>query len=185
MSRIQTIEPENAPQAVAQLYDAVQQKLGLIPNMVKALGNSPSALQGYLGLSGAVASGSLPTVTREKIALLVATLNDCDYCLRAHTAIGGMLKIPSEDLKAAQKAQSSDPKEQAILTLTQSVIESRGNIPESIQSSVRAAGVSEAEAAEVIANVAVNLFTNYFNRYAQTDCEFPAVEACDCGCASH
>lgn len=185
MSKIHTLEPENAPQEIAALYDAVKQKLGLVPNMVKALGNNQAALEGYLGLSGAVAGGNLSPQTREKVALLAAQLNDCDYCLRAHTAIGGLMKIPADELKAARRAESTDLKEQAILTLTKSVIEGQGKVPESTQIAVSAAGVTEAEAAEVITNVAVNVYTNYFNRYAETECEFPEVEACDCGCTAH
>jgi len=185
MSRIQTLEPENAPQTTVALYDAVKKKLGLVPNMVKALGNSPAALQGYLGLSGAVASGTLSAVIREKIALLSAELNGCEYCLRAHTAIGGLMKIPESQLSSARRGESEDLKEQAILTLAKAVIENKGNVPESTQVAVKSAGVSEAEAAEVIANVAVNLYTNYFNSYAQVECEFPAVETCECGSCGH
>ncbi len=182
MSRIHTLESENASPEVAALYDAVKQKLGLIPNMVKALGNSQAALEGYLGLSGAVSGDSLSPQTREKIALLSAQLNDCDYCLRAHTAIGGLMKIPSDELKAARHAESTDLKEQAVLTLTKAIIETKGQVPESTHIAVKSAGVTEAEAAEVVANVAVNLYTNYFNRYAQTECEFPEVEAAQCSC---
>lgn len=180
MSRIQILEPTNAPQNISALYEAVKQKLGVVPNMVKALGNSEAALQAYLGLSGAVASGSLRPGVREKIALLSAESNGCEYCLRAHTAIGGSLKIPTGELQAARNGLSDDDKEQAILSLAKGVIENRGEVSDETQAAARAAGVTEAEAAEVVANVAVNLFTNYFNRYAQTEHDFPAVEACAC-----
>lgn len=185
MSRINLLESNNAPQNIVALYEAVNQKLGLLPNMVKALGNSEAALQGYLGLSGAVGSGTLRPSTREKIALLVAERNACEYCLRAHTAIGGLLKIPSDELLAARRGESSDNKEQALLSLAGAILSNRGDVPGNIQSAVEAAGVTEAEAAEVVANVAVNIFTNYFNRYAQTENDFPAIEACEIGCACH
>tara|TARA_R110002096_G_scaffold42144_26_gene113847 strand:+ start:4976 stop:5530 length:555 start_codon:yes stop_codon:yes gene_type:complete len=177
MSRIPTIESANAPQPVTALYEAVQQKLGLVPNMVKALGNSAASLQGYLGLSGAVSSGILRPVTREKIALRVAELNECDYCLSAHTAIGGLLKIPADELVAARAGDSADAKEQAILNLVQSVLETRGNVPDAAYESAQDAGVSPEEATEVVAHVALNVFTNYFNRFAQTEIDFPKVES--------
>lgn len=178
MNRIQTLEPENAPQEIAALYSAVQKKLGLVPNMVKALGNSEAALQAYLGLSGALSAGKLRASTREKIALLVAETSDCGYCLSAHTAIGGSLKIAPEEIMEARRGQSPDAREQAILNLVQSILETRGDVPEAIYAEARAAGLTAGEAAEVVANIAVNLFTNFFNRLAQTTVDFPPVEPC-------
>lgn len=177
MRRIQLLEEENASETLAATYDAVKKKLGLVPNMVKALGNSPAALDGYLGLSGAVSGGTLRPAIREKIALRVAEINDCSYCLSAHTAIGGMLKIPAEDLLAAREGDSPDPREKAILDLVQAALETRGAVPDETYESVKAAGVTDAEAIEVVANIAVNLYTNFFNRFAQTEIDFPKVEA--------
>ncbi|MDF1752764.1 MAG: carboxymuconolactone decarboxylase family protein [Verrucomicrobiales bacterium] len=177
MNRIKNIEIENAPQPVAELYQAVENKLGLVPNMVKALGNSPAALQGYLGLSGAVANGKLATRTREKIALLVAERNGCDYCLSAHSAIAGSLKVPQEEIESAREGRAQDTKEQAILSLAGDLLDYRGEVPENRFAGLREAGVTDEEATEVVTNVALNLLTNYFNRFARTDIDFPVVRA--------
>lgn len=177
MSRIQTLEKDKAPQNVVALYEAVEKKLGLVPNMVKTLGHSAAALQGYLGLSGAVSAGRIRPSTREKIALLVAELNDCSYCLSAHTAIGGAMRIPIAELGAARNGNSPDPKEKAILDLVKAILESHGAISEVAFEAAAAAGVTDEEAAEIVANVAVNIYTNYFNRFADTDIDFPKVEA--------
>lgn len=176
MNRIPTIEPAAASDQVAPLYGAVQQKLGLIPNMVKALGNSPTALQAYLGLSSTVGEGRLSAKTREKIALLVAELNGCHYCLSAHTAISGMLKIPADEVEAARRGDSSDTKEQAILELTRQVVQTRGAVSDEVFDAVRANGVSTEELVEVVANVAVNVFTNYFNNLTETTIDFPEAK---------
>lgn len=183
MSRIKTLESTEAPQPIAALYEAVQKKLGLVPNMVKALGHSASALQGYLNLSGAVSGGKLPAVTREKIALLVAEQNQCDYCLSAHTAIGGVMKIPASEIEAARNGESEDRKEQAILVLTRHLLATQGNVSDRTYASIADAGVTEEEAAEVVANVALNVFTNYFNRFAQTEIDFPVVKSHGPSCA--
>ncbi len=183
MNRIPVLERNEVPQNIASLYDAVEKKLGLVPNMVKALGNSASALQGYLGLSGALSGGRLRPSTREKIALLVAEENACDYCLSAHTAIGGLLKISKEELQAARLGQSDDEKEQAILGLAKHILDTRGDVSDQAYTAAVTAGVSAEEAAEVVANVAVNVFTNYFNRFAQTAIDFPKVEARGPACA--
>lgn len=177
MNRIPTVEAETAPQQIAGLFDAVQKKLGIVPNMVKAMGNSAAGLQGYLALSSAVSEGTLRPTTREKIALRVAEINECDYCLSAHTAIGGMLKIPADDIVAARAGEASDRKEQAILDLVNALLETRGNVPDSSYSAALLAGVTAEEATEIVAHVALNVFTNYFNRLARTDIDFPKVES--------
>lgn len=177
MNRIPIISRDKAPSGIADLYDAVKRKLGLVPNMVQVLGGSSSGLKGYLALSGAVSEGTLETRTREKIALRVAELNDCNYCLSAHTAIGGLLKVPSEELESARAGESPDSREQAILDLVESIVKTRGDVPDAILDDARSAGVGNGEIIEIVANVALNLFTNYFNRLARTEIDFPLVRS--------
>jgi AhpD family alkylhydroperoxidase len=177
MSRITTIEPTAATPAIEPLYQAVKQKLGLIPNMVKAMGHSETALRSYLDLSASVSTGKLRPSIREKIALLVAEQNECDYCVRAHTAIGGLMKIPANELSAARRGESEDNKEQALLQLTGAILEGRGAVSEAAYATAQTAGVTTEEATELVAHIALNIFTNYFNRFAQTPIDFPKVEA--------
>ncbi|EDY81108.1 alkylhydroperoxidase AhpD family core domain protein [Verrucomicrobiia bacterium DG1235] len=176
MNRIKLIQAETATAGTAALYQAVKTKLGLVPNMVKAMGNSSVALEGYLGLSGAVSKGSLRPATREKIALLLAEANQCDYCLRAHSAISGSLKIPQDEISDARRGVTPNAKEQALLNLAQAILETQGAVSEQDFSDAKRAGVSDEEIAEVAANVALNIYTNYFNRLAQTENDFPAVD---------
>jgi alkylhydroperoxidase family enzyme len=86
MSRVPTPTTiEAAPAASRPLLEAVKKQLGVVPNMFRLIANSPAALEGYLGLSGALNKGALPAPTRERIALAVAEMNGCNYCLSAHT----------------------------------------------------------------------------------------------------
>ncbi|MBC2604778.1 carboxymuconolactone decarboxylase family protein [Pelagicoccus albus] len=183
MSRIKLVETNEAAPEIASLYEAVKQKLGLVPNMVKALGNSKPALEGYLGLSVAVSSGTFTPRLREKIALQNAEANSCDYCLRAHTAIGGMLKLSDGEILDARRGTASDNKEQAILDLAKLLLETKGAVSDQDLSAIQAAGVSDTEATEVVLNVSLNILTNYFNRLVQTDAEFPAVSELNCPAA--
>ena len=77
-----------APAAARPLLQAVHQQIGSVPNLFRLVAQSPAALEGYLGMSGALAKGSLPAPTRERIALAAAQLNDCGYCLSAHSYMG-------------------------------------------------------------------------------------------------
>ena len=111
------------------------------------------------------------------IALTVAEANGCDYCLSAHTAIGGLLKIPASELDAARDGVSADPKTAAILRFARTVVDTRGKVADGDVAALRGAGASDAEIAEVVAIAALNVFTNLFNNVAATDVDFPRVSA--------
>jgi uncharacterized peroxidase-related enzyme len=136
---------------------------------------SPAVLEAYLDFSGALASGFLDAKTREQLALVIAQQNHCDYCLSAHTAIGKIVGLNHEQSIASRQGNGSNPKTTAALTFAKRVLETKGQIGESDLSAVRDAGFSEGEIAEIIAHVALNVFTNYFNVAAGVDIDFPKV----------
>jgi len=176
MSRITALNPAQATGKAKQLLDAVQSKRGITPNMARAMANSPAVLEGYLNFSGALAGGSLSAKVRELIALTVAEVNSCGYCLSAHCAIGKMVGLEASELAAARSGESTDSKTQATLKLAQSIVLQRGEIHDTDFNSAREAGLSEGEIAEVVANVALNVFTNYFNLVADTEIDFTKIE---------
>ena len=176
MSRIEPINDDQATGKVKELLDAVNDKLGMTPNMMKTMARSPAVLQGYLNFSGALASGNLDAGLREQIALISAEINGCGYCASAHTAIGKLVGLSEEAISAARKGRSSDAKADAALRFARIAIVNRGQVSEADVKSVRDAGFSEGEIGELIANVALNIFTNYFNEIAETEIDFPKVE---------
>lgn len=179
MSRIQT--PASialSPAASQPLLQAVEKQLGSVPNMFRLISNSPASLTGYLGLSGALAKGSLPAALREEIAISVAEVNGCTYCLSAHTYLGrNLAKISDDALSAAREAHSEDPKTQAALTFAVALVRERGHVSEAALATLIAAGWTEAQAVEVVTHVAVNTLTNYINSALGTDVDFPVVAA--------
>jgi uncharacterized peroxidase-related enzyme len=177
MPRLNPIDPAHADARVKPLLDAVHKKLGLTPNMMKTMAASPAVLKGYLDFAGALGGAAIGARTQELIALTVAEANGCDYCLSAHTAIGGLFKIPTADLDAARDYRNADPKVAAILRFARIVVESRGNVADGDVMRLRNAGASDAEIAEVVAIAALNVFTNLFNNVAATDVDFPRVSA--------
>ncbi|CAL9488017.1 hypothetical protein SUDANB121_03193 [Nocardiopsis dassonvillei] len=177
MSRVTLIERETADTAAAEQLDAVKQALGVVPNLAKALANSPSALKGYLGLSGALAGGALSAADRERIALAVAEANGCDYCLSAHTYIAANVAgVDGDEIVAARRGTSSDPRSAAVVRLAVQVTETRGSVDGSALDAARAAGLGDAEIVEVIAAVALNVLTNYVNKALDVDIEWPRAE---------
>ena len=177
MSRITPVNPAQATGKAKELLDAVQSKLGITPNLMKTLATSPAALEAYLSFSGALGAGILDAKFREQIALAVAQANSCEYCLAAHCAIGKMVGLKPEDINSSRESHSTDAKKDAGLKFAQSIVVQRGEVSNSSVDDVRKAGYSDGEITEIVANVALNIFTNYFNHVAQTDVDFPRVPA--------
>lgn len=177
MARIGLVEPEQATGPASELLGGVKKKLGLVPNMTKALANSPAALESYVAFSGAMAKAKLPAKVREQIAILTAERNACTYCLSAHTMIGQKLGLSAEEAERARDGSSEDAKAEAALRFASRVLETSGGVSEADVRAVREAGYGDGEIAEIIAAVALNVFTNYVNVGLAVDVDFPRVEA--------
>ncbi|MEM9835330.1 MAG: carboxymuconolactone decarboxylase family protein [Bacteroidota bacterium] len=178
MNRLQALNPATTTGKSKDLFDGIQAKLGMVPNMMRTMGNSPAVLEGYLNLSGALAKGRLGAKLGELIALTVSEANDCDYCLAAHTFIGDKLaKIDLAELDAARDARNNSPKIQAALRFALTLVENSGRINDEDVQLVKDAGYSEGEISEIVAHVALNTLTNYFNNTANTTVDFPALQA--------
>lgn len=177
MTRLPAIDPETATGQAKQLLDGVQKKLGFTPNILRTMANSPAVLQGYLNFSNALSKGSLSPKLREQIALVVAQDNECEYCLAAHATIGRTVGLSEETIRDSRRGESPDAKEAAVLDFASTLVVNRGWVTDAEIAKLRKAGVTEGEIAEIIANVSLTLFTNYLNHVAQTEIDFPAVEA--------
>ena len=176
MSRIKQIAPETATGKAKELFDAVNGKLGMVPNMTRAMANSPPVLEGYLQLSGALGKGKLSAKTREEIALAVGQANHCNYCLAAHSTIGKMVGLTADQIRDSRLGTAVDPKADALIRFARALVDSRGLVTDHDVAVVRGAGFDDGVIAEVVANVALSVFTNYFNNVAETDIDFPQAE---------
>jgi uncharacterized peroxidase-related enzyme len=161
------------------LLDAVEKQLGIVPNLFRLIALSPTILQGFLGMNGAL-SKSLDVKTRERIALAVAQVNGCDYCLSAHTYLGlNLAKLDGAEVALNRKGASSDAKANAAVSFAAKVTKTRGNVSDADVQAVKAAGFSEAQIVEIVAIIAENVFTNFLNNVAQTEIDFPVVKAAE------
>jgi uncharacterized peroxidase-related enzyme len=175
MSRIPLTDPDHAAGDLRTTFEVVRSKFGVVPNGVRALGVSSHALRGYLDFVGTLGSGLLSRSERERIAVLVAQLNECGYCLSAHTLAGRAAGLTDDELVDSRQGRSVDTRAAALLGFATAVLEDRGDVPEVALAEARAAGLSDAELIEVVAEVALNTFTNYANRFVQPDFDLPEV----------
>ncbi|WP_037503128.1 carboxymuconolactone decarboxylase family protein [Sphingomonas jaspsi] len=178
MSRIPTPTVDQAPAAAQPLLAGVQKRLGTVPNMFRLIANSPATLEAYLGFSGALGRGKLAPATRERIALAVAEVNGCNYCLSAHTYIGlNLAKLDAAEITANRSGASNDPVADAAVRFAAKVATQRGQIDDGDIAALRDAGYSDGEVLEIVGHVALNVFTNYVNEALKTEIDFPRVDA--------
>ena len=176
MPRISGVTDNDADPRSRELLNATQQKLGMVPNLFRTLAHSPAALEAYLTMGDVLANGELTPELREKVALTMAGANRCGYCASAHTAVGKSLSIETPELTRNLVGESDDYRTSAILSFVKSIVETRGAVDDADLAQARAAGVTDAEMAELVANIALHVLTNYLNRLAQTEIDFPFVE---------
>jgi uncharacterized peroxidase-related enzyme len=175
MARIEPLTIENASPPAAEILSAIKGKIGMVPNIYAAMAHSPAALSAKLSFDEAFGKSSLSAPVKEQLALTIAGANTCDYCASAHTAIGKGAGLDDTELSNNLAGNASDPKVQALLTLAKSIVATQGNLSDDQVAKARSAGVTDAELVEVVATVAINIFTNYFNHIAATDIDFPVV----------
>lgn len=179
MSRLAIPTLDAAPEASKPILDTVRKQVGVVPNLFRLIATSPTALTAYTGFQGALGK-ALDVKTRERIALAVAQVNGCDYCLSAHSYLAmNLAKISPEEIALNRQGASGDAKANAAVSFAAKLTAQRGHIDDADIALVRAAGFSDAQIVEIVALVAENTFTNYLNEVAKTDIDFPVVLAKD------
>ena len=176
MSRIELVSDTAATGEAKALLSQIHGAFGATPNMFRAVANSPAALKSMWGAFGALGSGVIPAQLGEQIAVAVADRNACHYCLAAHTALGRKAGVSAADMAAAQAGESSDPRTAAALRFALKLVDARGQVDAADVQALRAAGFDDAHIVEIVAHVALNLFTNYVNVALEVPVDFPGVK---------
>lgn len=176
MSRIPLVQPAVATGEAQLLLGQIQQAFGATPNMFKVVAQSAPALKAMWSFFGALAGGSLDARLGEQIAVAVAERNRCEYCLAAHTALGRKAGASAEEMAAAQAGESADPRASAALRVALKLVEQRGQLGDADVQALREAGFDDGQIVEIVAHVALNLFTNYVNVALAVPVDFPAVK---------
>jgi uncharacterized peroxidase-related enzyme len=176
-NRIQLVDPQHVTGKTRRMLAQVRAKLGLMPNLFRALANAPAALEAYMNFSAALAGGALDDRIREQIALAVAESNLCGYCLSAHVFLGQRAGLTPDEIANAIRARAADPKTDAILKLARNIVVQRAEISDTDLQQARAAGLSDGEIIETVANVSLNIFMNYVSHAARLPIDFPQNES--------
>jgi len=176
VSRIEMVDPQSATGEKKEILSQIHKTFGATPNMFKTIGNSTAALKMMWAGFGALGGGKLGAKLGEQIAVAVANANRCEYCLAAHTALGQGAGLTAETMAQAQAGKSSDPRTQAALTFAVKLVKEKAHVSEADIASLKSAGFDNEEVAELLAHVALNIFTNYTNVAFEVPVDFPRVQ---------
>ncbi|MYS87307.1 carboxymuconolactone decarboxylase family protein [Embleya scabrispora] len=171
-SAVEHTTPDNE-----ELLARVAQQLGRVPNLYAALASGPAALEGYLAMRDHLTRGVLRPRLREQLALLIAQENECTYCVSAHSFRGGLIGLTEEQLRATRDGHDADPHADAVLGLARTIMRTRGRVTDADRAAAHAAGVTDAEQAEIVAHIALNTLSNYYNHLARPELDFPEARA--------
>ena len=173
--RIPPISPADAQGQVRGLFNTLTLQLGGVPNIFETLAQSPAVLNDFLCFNGALAEGTLDAKLREQIALMVAGHNGSDYCASAHALLAKKAGASGAEIAYALAGTAIDERSATALSIANIIVARRGRITDQDLDRLRFADFSDEEIVEIVANVALSLFTNYFNHVARTDIDFPRV----------
>ena len=175
MAHVALIDPRTTTGERRAALDEITGAFGVTPNLFRAVANSPAALQAMWAAFGALGAGTLGPRLGEQVAAAVANANDCAYCLAAHTGLGRKAGASAAEMAGAQVGRSADPRTQASLTFALAVVRERGHVAPADVDALKRAGFDDEGVAELLAHVALNLFTNYVNVALDVPVDFPRV----------
>ncbi len=156
------------------LFDNLKKALSFVPNLYATFAHSATALGTYLTLQNA--KSSLNAKQREIVNLVVSQVNDCEYCLAAHTAVGKMVGFTdAQILEIRQGRASFDPKLDALARFVREVAEKRGHVAAADTEAFLKAGWSEGAVVDVIMVVGDKIITNYLHGVTKVAVDFPAA----------
>lgn len=175
MSRVQLISANEATDDRKAILNHIHGAFGVVPNMFRAVANSPAALKSMWGSFSALGSGILGAKLGEKIAVAIADRNRCEYCLAAHTVLGQNAGASALEMAAAQAGQSDDAQTAAALRFALKLVADRAQIADADITELRTVGFNDEQIVEIMAHVTLNIFTNYVNLAFDVPIDFPKV----------
>jgi uncharacterized peroxidase-related enzyme len=165
------------------LFDALQGKLGFVPNLYATFALSQNALGTYLALQSA--KSSLNAKAREVVNLVVSQYNECRYCLAAHTALGKMNGFSDAQIIEIRKGTASfDAKLDALARLARSLVARRGHADAAAMDAFFAAGWTQENLVDVIMTIGDKIISNYLHAATDIPVDFPAAPELDVALAA-
>lgn len=178
MTRFDVPTRDTVSEGNQALFDALQGKLGFVPNLYATFALSKNALGTYLALQSA--KSSLSAKAREVINLVVSQYNGCRYCLAAHTMLGKMNGFSDAQIIEIRKGTASfDAKLDALARLALSLVANRGHADAAAMEAFFAAGWTQENLVDVIMTIGDKIISNYLHAATDIPVDFPAAPELD------
>ncbi len=174
--RIAPLAPDLATGSALLLYERLEKSMGQVPSLLKTMAHAPVVLENYLSFSQGLARGTLGPKLVEQIALYVAQLSACSYCIEAHSASGKQWGLGEAEALQTREGYSTNAQTQAVLTFTKRLVAERGKATAGDISLLQIAGFHPEQQIEILAVIGLNLLTNYLALAAGTESDFPPVD---------
>ena len=169
MSEFNVHTIDSAPRSSAPLLESAKASMGFVPNLLGVLAESPAALEGYLTLMRIFDTSTFDPVERQVAILAISRVNECDYCMAAHSVVASMQNVPVDIVQAIRDDRPiADAKLEALRRFSAAVIDKRGWVSEDDVTAFRSAGYTRAQVLEVILAASFKTLSNYANHIADT-----------------
>jgi len=178
MKTINVPSYEQVSPANQAIFDSLKKGLGFVPNLYATFAHSETALATYLALQNA--KSSLSPKAREVINLVVSQVNNCAYCLAAHTALGTMLGFtPQQILDIRRGGAAFDARLDALAKLVRNITLERGHADPALVQAFFAAGWTEANLVDALVVIGDKTVSNFLHGATQIPVDFPAAPSLD------
>lgn len=179
LARVTVHSVADAPEASRDALEGLEATFGTVLTIHGEMAHAPVVLNGYAALQQAIADhGTFDAATREAVALVVGTVDECSYCQAAHTGGARKAGLTEEQTVAIRRGEVDwDPRLAALLALFRESAGRLGHVDDATWQAALDAGWSDAELTEASVHIALNLFTNHFNHLVETDLDLPAAPA--------
>jgi len=158
------------------LFEQMSKRLGKVPNLYAVMGHSPIALKAFLDFESTLTKGAFNGKEREAISLIVSQVNQCEYCLAAHSLLAAKHGFSSDEILAIRKGEASNPKLNAVINLAKSIASNKGNAEQYLLDEFFESGYDEKALIELIALIAIRTFANFVFVNTQVPIDFPLVQ---------
>ena len=162
---------------VQEIFQGLKKKIGKVPNLYAMWAHSPVAIKAILDLEKALDGGFFGPKEIQAIELAISEVNQCHYCIDAHTAVGKMVGFSEEETLELRAASIQDEKLRALTQLTREITLQRGRPDDQYVERFFQAGYSKQALVELVAYVSLMTFSNYLNNLTELPIDFPKAKS--------
>lgn len=158
------------------IFNQLEKQIGFVPNLYATFAHSEHALKDYLAYQGR--KSSLRGKEKEVINLVVSQVNECAYCLAAHTAMAKGHKFTDEQILEIRTGRATfDAKLDALARFARQVALERGKVSEVYTDALLEAGYTKGNIVDIITGIGDKIISNYLHNITAIPVDFPAAPA--------